>query len=118
MNRKIILRCGIDEEQPKEFLEYHHPVKQFERAKKHIDTILMLNKMDGDFDKIIDIRSNCPNFVSATYYLAEKYNIQCDIYLNGKLSTIDGVFEDFNKFYELLVLNITSSLLSQYSSNS
>ena len=102
MNRKIILRCGIDEEQPKEFLEYHHPVKQFERAKKHIDTILMLNKMDGDFDKIIDIRSNCPDFVSATYYLAEKYNIQCDIYLNGKLSTIDGVFEDFNKFYELL----------------
>ena len=58
--------------------------------------------MDGYFDKIIDIRSNCPDFVSATYYLAEKYNIQCDIYLNGKLSTIDGVFEDFNKFYELL----------------
>ena len=34
--------------------------------------------------------------------MAEKYEIPCEIYLDGKLSTLEDVFEDWNRFYNLL----------------
>ena len=73
-----------------------HPVYYFEYAKRIIGEY-----NDRTQDKLI-FYSNSSDFVSSLYYMAEKYKIPCEIYLDGKLSTLEDVFEDWNRFYNLL----------------
>ena len=73
-----------------------HPVYQFERAKRVIKDFNELNE-----ERLI-YYSNSPDFVSSLYYMAEKQNIPCEVYLNNKLSTFEDVFSDWNRFYDLL----------------
>ena len=111
---KVLLKiyCGETIKQW-ELLNGLHPVKQFEIAKQQIQTLLYVKKLEFESEKIIHINSNQPDFVSTLYYMAEKYKIPCEIYLNEKLSTLDEVFRDWNRFYDLL----TDELENENNSN-
>jgi len=95
--RKINLYCGITVEK-KVGLEYH-PVTQFNRAKEEIDITLM-----GNENYTIELFSNSPDFVSAIFYLAHDNDIIVELFLNGVScgNDIEKIFEDFNRFYDLL----------------
>lgn len=91
--------CGESVDEPIKLLSIEsgfHPIAQFKKAKNDIKILLENDNVNKN------VTSNSPDYVSALYYLAEKYGITCEIYLNGKLSTIDDVFTDFNRFYDLL----------------
>ena len=99
------INCGETVKQW-ELLNGLHPIKQFELAKQQIKTMLHVKSLEFESEKIMSINANSPDFVSALYYLAEKNNIPCEIYLNGELSTLENVFSDWNRFYTLLDLEI------------
>ena len=102
MDKKIKIYCGENEcgnlktNQQKGNIFEFHPVYQFERARKIIK----------DFNNIHQERliysSNSPDFVSSLYYMAEQKNIPVELYLNGELSTLENIFEDWNRSYYLL----------------
>lgn len=91
MSKETSIRifCGITVE-GKANLQLH-PISEIKRAKR-------LSDLTG----FIDIYSNSPDFVSAISRLCEKKRIKCDFYLNGKLSNVEAILEDFNKAFEYL----------------
>lgn len=101
MEVKLKIYCGESIKQW-HILDGLHPVKQFELAKQQIQTLLYVRQLEFEADKIMSINANLPDFVSALYYIAEKHNIPCEIYLNDELSTLEDVFLDWNRFYDLL----------------
>lgn len=101
MKVKFKIYCGETIKQW-ELLNGMHPVQQFNFAKQQIELIKHIRDVKSDSEKVITINSNQPDFVSTIYYGADKFNIPCEIYLNGELSTLDDVFKDWNKFYDLL----------------
>jgi hypothetical protein len=101
MEVKFRIFCGETIKQW-EILNGLHPVQQVEFAKKQIELMRNIRELEFDSEKVMDLYSNQPDFVSMIYYGAEKYNILCEIYLNGKLSTLDEVFGDWNRSYDIL----------------
>ena len=101
MKIKFRIFCGETIKQW-EVLNGLHPIQQFEFAKKQIETMRYVKNLEFDSEKIMDLYSNQPDFVSTIYYGSEKYNIPCEIYLNSELSTLDDVFKDWNRFYDML----------------
>ena len=79
-----------------------HPIKQLELAKQQIETLLHIKSLELESHKTMWFNTNLPDFTSALYYMAEKHNIPCEIYLDNKLSTLEDVFNDWNRFYDLL----------------
>jgi hypothetical protein len=74
-----------------------HPIEYFNESKQIIENIIKSTE-----DITYEIETNSPDYVSALYYLSEKTDIKCELYLNGVLSTLDDIFGDFNRFYDLL----------------
>ena len=73
-----------------------HPVFYFEYARR------IIREFNDRHQERLIFYSNSPDFVSSLYYMAEKHKIPCEIYLDGKSSTLEDVFEDWNRFYDLL----------------
>lgn len=71
--------------------------KEIERAKNLAEALKTI-----DIDKFLRYDTNLPDFVSALCGLAEKNNIRCEIYWDNKLSTLEDVFDQWNKSYDLL----------------
>lgn len=94
MEKKVIkLYCGEDVD-GKVF--EHHPVEHFDKAKQ------IVNDFDNLSQEELIFSTNSPDFLSALNYIARKSVIDVEIYLNGKPSTIEDVFQDWNRFYDLL----------------
>lgn len=102
MEKIIKVYCGENEcgnlncNQAKGYIYEFHPVFQFERARKIIREFNDINQ-----ERLI-YSSNSPDFVSSLYYMAEQKNIPIELYLNGELSTLEDVFGDWNRSYDLL----------------
>lgn len=50
----------------------------------------------------ITVYSNNPDFVQTAVHYGEQNGITVELFLNGKPSNIEEVFEDFNRCYELM----------------
>lgn len=82
-------------ENPYEIFQFH-PLYEVEYANRIIKEFNIRKQENLIF------YSNSPDFVSAIFYLAEKNNISCELYLDKKLSSLEDIFDSFNKSYDLL----------------
>ena len=80
------------------------PLDQVQQAAEEIEYAKHLTEAlkTLDIDKVLRYHNNLPEFTSALYYLAEKNSIKCEIYWDGELSTLESVFDEWNKSYDLL----------------
>lgn len=96
--KKINVYCGETIENQTS-VEYH-PVTLFNRAKE-----CMRIAMLGNFgDTPMSLFSNSPDFVSTIFYLGNHNNMQIEFFLNDVScgNNIEPIFDDFNRFYDLL----------------
>lgn len=91
MKKTIIIYTGLTVD--KGINTEKHPLNQVKKAIKIIDN-------PSKYKQIFT--SNSPQFVSTLYYYGRQEGFKVFLYLNKKRATLEKVFKDWNKCYDLM----------------
>jgi hypothetical protein len=67
-----------------------------------INANILINDLLYSNDNNRTVSTNVPDYVSAIYHIGKHKGIDVKLYVDDFETTIEGVFEEFNKCYDLL----------------
>ncbi len=73
-----------------------HPLSAVEYAKSMIDGLI------GVDDANTNINTNIPDFVSMVWHYGLQAGINVEIYVDGKMSNLEGAFEEYNNAFNFI----------------